>query len=63
MTLKELSRDQITELKQTYLCENNSNVSWDELANADRNVSDEELENYFSSTAFFDDDFRCTALI
>lgn len=63
-TLKELSADQITELKQSYLCHikmKGKGVSYGELAAADELVSNEELEEEYGSTPFTDDDFFCTA--
>ena len=51
-TLNELSAEQISELKQSYLCNvkyEDQGVSWGTLANADNTVS------------FTDDDFFCSA--
>lgn len=64
-TLQELNADQITELKQSYLCNvkyENTGVSWGMLTNADSIVSDEELEEEYGSTCFTDDDFFCSAV-
>lgn len=63
-TLKELSADQITELKQSYLCHvkmKDKDVSYGELAAADELVSNEELEEEYGHISFTDDDFFCTA--
>lgn len=64
-TLQELNADQITELKQSYLCNvkyENAGVSWGMLANAGSIVSDDELEEEYGSTCFTDDDFFCSAV-
>lgn len=63
-TLHELSAEQISELKQSYLCNvkyENTGVSYGMLANADNIVTDKELEDEYGSTSFTDDDFLCTA--
>ena len=59
MTFKELNRDQLTELKQAYLC-GQGNPSWEDLANADELVSDEAIEQEYGSTVFSSDDFMCS---
>lgn len=63
-SLHELSAEQISELKQSYLCNvkyENTGVSYGMLANADNIVTDKELEDEYGSTSFTDDDFFCTA--
>ena len=63
-TLNELSAEQISELKQFYLCNvkyEDQGVSWGMLANADNTVSMEELEEEYGHVSFTDDDFFCSA--
>lgn len=59
MDVKELSREQLEELKQRYYCENN-NASWEDLANIDTLVSDEEIFEEYSMINFCNDDFCCS---
>ena len=47
MSYDELNRDQILALKQNYLVRTQDNVSYNELAEADNLVSDEELEQEY----------------
>lgn len=65
MTVKELNRDQLIELKQDYLekwaqetCER---LSWEDLANADDEIPDEWVYEYYADYEFTNDDFCCTA--
>lgn len=63
-TLNELSAEQISELKQFYLCNvkyENQGVSWGMLANADNTVTMEELEEEYGHVSFTNDDFFCSA--
>lgn len=57
MTVHELNRDRIIQLKQYHLMQDGESVSWLELANADEEVSDEEIFAEFAGTDFTDDDF------
>lgn len=57
MIVKELGREQITELKQHYYCERNENVSWGELADIDNLVTDTEIFEEYSGTYFVEEDF------
>ena len=57
MGVKELSREQLIELKINYYCNNNENVSYGELANIDEIVTDEEIFEEYSATIFTEDDF------
>lgn len=67
MTVKDLHRKQLIELKQNYLCTLNGNhgvhegVSYNELANADELVSDEEIFEVFEGTEFSPDDFSMSS--
>ena len=57
MSYDELNRDQILALKQSYLVRTQDNVSYNELAEADNLVSDEELEQEYKNVNFVEEDF------
>ena len=61
MTLKELNSEQRLQLKQDMLTrrmdEQGESPSYSELADADRLITDEELEAEFGNTEFVPDDF------
>lgn len=57
MSYNELNRDQILALKQNYLVRTKDNVSYNELAEADNLVSDEELEQEYKNVNFVEEDF------
>lgn len=57
MKVQELNRDCIETLKQSYYCDRNESVSYDELANIDNLVSDDELFDYYGGVEFTEDDF------
>lgn len=61
MTVQELNRDQLIQLKQQMLMERmdaeGDSPSWGELADADSLISDEDVQNQFSGTIFTPDDF------
>ena len=58
MTVYDLNRDQLIELKQRYLAdEAGRDLSYGELADADSLVTDEEVYNYYAGTEFVVDDF------
>lgn len=63
MHVSELNRDQLTELKQSYLMQHNKEVgegtSYDELARADSIISDEMIYEAYSGINFTEDDFSC----
>ena len=65
MTIDELSRDQLLELKQDYLAERNAakgeGTSYGELADADVLVGDDELRAAYEGTEFTEGDFNCSA--
>lgn len=65
MTVHELSANQLSELKQNYLCQHlleteDRTPSWDELACADDIVSDETIYEAYAATDFVEDDFFCS---
>ena len=57
MSYNELNREQILALKQNYLVRTQDNVSYNELAEADNLVSDEELEQEYKNVNFVEEDF------
>lgn len=57
MTVKELNRDQLVQLKQDYLTKNDKNVSYGELADANDLVDDETIFDEYGNTIFSSDDF------
>lgn len=57
MGVRELTRSQLTQVKERYYCERNDNVSWGELASIDTLVSDDEVFEEFGGTEFVEDDF------
>lgn len=60
MTVEELNRDQLIELKTTYYMNKHESVSWGELADIDELVSDEEVYNEYGYMTFTEDDFFCS---
>ena len=64
-TVKELSREQLIELKQRIIMDEmeamGDSPSYGELAEADKTVSDEEVFERFNDISFSDDDFCCSA--
>nr|DAO03405.1 MAG TPA: hypothetical protein [Caudoviricetes sp.] len=63
MHVSELNRSQLTELKQSYLMQNNEEVgegtSYDELVGVDSIISDEMIYEVYSGINFTEDDFSC----
>ena len=59
MSVYELSKNQLIELKQNYLCEVQKNVSYGELCDADNIISDEKIFQTYSCTDFSSEDFMC----
>lgn len=64
MNVRELNREQLTELKQHYYMFNKFDeeidASYYELALINELVTDEEIFDYYSFTTFSNDDFFCT---
>jgi len=61
MSVKELNREQLTELKQNYYCNVlGNNASYGELADIDNLVSDNEVYEYYNGTMFVEEDFFST---
>lgn len=61
MSVTELTREQLSELKQSYLCEHQDSISWGELSEADELVADEVVFEEYASTDFVEADFYCNA--
>jgi hypothetical protein len=66
MSVKELNKDQLTSLKQTFLDEvlmmsENRNISYGEMASIDEIVSDEDVFEAYEGTFFVPEDFACAA--
>ena len=72
MTVQELSREQLTELKEHYLVELDNcgeleevagidTISYGVLADIDEIVPDEVVFNHYDGIDFVEDDFFCTA--
>ena len=62
MTVRELSRDQLNELKQAYaarLAETGEEISYGELVEAIE-IPDDVIFNHYDGILFTDDDFFCS---
>ena len=59
MSVKELTREQLTQLKEQYYIEKNNNVSYGELADIDNLVSDNEIFEEYGHITFVEEDFLC----
>jgi hypothetical protein len=57
MTIKDLDKQQLTQVKQAYFAENHENMSYDDLEMINTLVSDEEIFEAFEGVNFVDDDF------
>ena len=64
MTVRELSRDMLVELKQSYLSGKldavGQCISYDELADADELITDAEVFAEYQDFDFSEDDFWCS---
>lgn len=61
MTLNDLSKDEMLELKERYLTQKNKSISYDEIAFADELVSDKEIFEEYGNTIFTEEDFFCNS--
>ena len=57
MTIRDLTREQLVEVKQHYYCDRHDNVSLGELAIIDDLVSDDEIFDEYECVVFVPDDF------
>lgn len=66
MDVRDLTRDQLDELKQSMLCQHRDDcdegVSWGELANAGDLISDEDVFERYEGVNFSEDDFSSREL-
>lgn len=56
MTVRELPRDQLAQLKQAYICELLADPSWGDLADA-QDLPDDIIFEHYDGIEFVDDDF------
>lgn len=61
MTVYELNREQLDELKESYVREMVENPSYEDLVNAPNVVTDETIFVHYEGYTFTNDDFFCTA--
>lgn len=60
MKVKELNRQELIELKQNYYCnELGNSASYEEFADIDNIITDEEIFNFYDYVDFVKDDFFC----
>lgn len=59
MTVRELNRNELIELKQKYYSQKEGNVSYREMATVDRLVTDKEIFSAFENVEFTEEDFFC----
>ena len=57
MKVKELNRQQLDELKQSYVTECENNPSWGDLIDAPSNISDETIFEHYAGINFVAEDF------
>lgn len=61
--VQDLTRDELDELKQNYVCEVNEGAGtltyWSDSAEAADTIPDEVLFEYYAGTNFYEDDFWC----
>ena len=57
MSIYDLNREQLSQVKAAYLNEKSSSVYWSEICDADTLVSDEQVMNEYKDTEFSEDDF------
>ena len=57
MTVYDLSREQLQQLKQRHLMEQGASLSWGELADIDSVITDEEIQEAYEGTDFVEEDF------
>lgn len=63
MTVRELNKDQMNELKCRYYSEKtDEDLSYSEMLDIDTIVSDEEVFNEYADTYFSEDDFACNSV-
>ena len=60
LTVYDLNRDQLNELKQTYAATHSARCSWGDLANDER-IPDHVIIEEYEGFSFSPDDFFCSA--
>ena len=61
MTVYQLSRDELTELKQRHYSKKYTNISYEEMVTIDTLVTDQEIYQEYEGTIFSKDDFFCNS--
>jgi len=61
MTVYELNRDELTELKLHYYSKSHPDYSYSEMASINSLVSDKEIFEEYDNTTFTQDDFFCNS--
>lgn len=59
MTIYQLNRDELIEVKQRYYSNIHKNISYNEMISIDTLVTDEEIYEEYKDTIFSIDDFFC----
>ena len=57
MSVYDLNRRQLEQLKCSFYCQNNENVSWGEFVAINELVSDDDIISEYSGVYFSEDDF------
>lgn len=58
MQVKELNKEQLTQLKiNYYMLHNDLHISYSDILNIDELVTDEQVYNFYDGIVFVDDDF------
>ena len=61
MTVYELNKDELIELKQRYYIQNNTVCSYNDLSSVDTLVKDKEIFEEYNNVTFTKDDFWCNS--
>ena len=61
MTVYELNREQLSELKQIMYIANTDDIPYEAITDIESLVSDEEVKEYYKTTLFTEDDFSVTS--
>ena len=61
MTVYQLNRNELTELKQRHYSQKNKNLSYDEIISINTLVTDEEIYKEYEGTVFTTEDFFCNS--
>ena len=58
MSIYDLNREQLSQVKAAYLNDRSNGLYWSEICDADALVSDEQVMNEYGNTIFSEDDFN-----